>query len=168
MGTIVGATIACVESVNISTLEPPTPTIYATEEPIDEIYLNDTIKLATFNIQVFGNSKSNKPEILDYLSQIACEFDLMAIQEIRSVDNHDEIINNYVSLINQACDEQRSYIINKEPLGRSSSKENYAFIFNTATIDFIEGTDISILIQMIFLKENLILLNSELKILILS
>ncbi len=43
----------------------------------------DTIKIASFNIQVFGRSKASKPEVMEVLSRIISQFDVVAIQEIR-------------------------------------------------------------------------------------
>src|SRR5262249_28234830 len=43
-----------------------------------------TVKLATFNIQVFGRSKLDKPEVMQVLAETVRKFDLVAIQEIRS------------------------------------------------------------------------------------
>ena len=43
----------------------------------------DTIKIASFNIQIFGQSKSSKQEVMDILVQIIRDFDIVAIQEIR-------------------------------------------------------------------------------------
>ena len=43
----------------------------------------DIIKIASFNIQNFGQSKSSKQEVMDILVQIIRDFDIVAIQEIR-------------------------------------------------------------------------------------
>ena len=44
----------------------------------------DYIKVASFNIQVFGQSKINKPDVMDILSRIIKKYDVVAIQEVRS------------------------------------------------------------------------------------
>ena len=43
----------------------------------------DTIKIASFNIQIFGKTKASKQEVMDILAQFILEFDIVAIQEIR-------------------------------------------------------------------------------------
>ncbi len=43
----------------------------------------DEISIATFNIQVFGKSKSNNTKVMQILSNIIRLFDIVAIQEIR-------------------------------------------------------------------------------------
>src|SRR5262245_48760413 len=46
---------------------------------------NDTIRVATFNIQVFGESKLNDPEAMQAIVAILRNFDVTAIQEVRAV-----------------------------------------------------------------------------------
>src|SRR3954471_19205238 len=42
-----------------------------------------TIKIATFNIQVFGKTKAHRPEVMSQLAAIVREYDVIAIQEIK-------------------------------------------------------------------------------------
>jgi len=91
----------------------------------------DTIRVASFNIQVFGTSKANKPEVMNILAEVIRSFDVVAIQEIRSKD--ETLLPRFVELIN-ATGVRYDYAIGPR-LGRTSSKEQYAFIFNTATIE---------------------------------
>ena len=92
---------------------------------------SDTIRIATFNIQVFGRSKLDKPNVMDVLARIARQFDVLAIQEVRSEDQ--DIIPQYVELIN-AAGRQYDYVIGPRQ-GRSTSKEQYAFVFDRASIE---------------------------------
>jgi len=90
-----------------------------------------TIRIATFNIQVFGISKLQKPYVMQVLAEVVRRFDLVAIQEIRSVD--DTVMPQFVSLINSTG---VSYDVVVGPrLGRTSSKEQYAFVFDTTRIE---------------------------------
>lgn len=91
----------------------------------------DTVRLASFNIQVFGTSKSGKSHVMDILARITRQFDLVAIQEIRSKD--EGILPNFVELIN-ATGRKYDYVIGPR-LGRSVSKEQYAYVFDMATIE---------------------------------
>ncbi len=91
----------------------------------------ETIRVATFNIQVFGTSKSQKPAVMDILARIVRQFDIVAVQEIRAIDQ--DILPNFVELIN-APGLYYDYVIGPR-LGRTVSKEQYAFIFNQATIE---------------------------------
>jgi len=90
-----------------------------------------TIRIATFNIQVFGRSKIEKPIVVDILARIVRHFDVIAIQEIRAKDQ--DILPLFVEAIN-AGGRQYDYVIGPR-LGRSSSKEQYAFVFDRASIE---------------------------------
>ncbi|MEA1949833.1 MAG: endonuclease/exonuclease/phosphatase family protein, partial [Planctomycetota bacterium] len=90
----------------------------------------DTIRIATFNIQVFGTSKSKKPQVMDTLAKIVRRFDLVAIQEVRSIDQ--TIVPRFVDLINARGAAYRHVIGPR--LGRTSSKEQYVYIFNSERI----------------------------------
>jgi endonuclease/exonuclease/phosphatase family metal-dependent hydrolase len=91
----------------------------------------DTIKVASFNIQVFGTSKLKKQHVMDALTQIVRQFDIVAIQEIRSTD--DGVLPKFVAMIN-ADGAAYDFVIGPR-LGRTTSKEQYAFVFNTARIE---------------------------------
>ena len=92
---------------------------------------SDRIRIAAFNIQVFGNSKIQKRKVMDTLAKIVRRFDIVAIQEIRS--RNQDILPQFVEMIN-AADRHYDYVIGPR-LGRSSSKEQYAFIFDMASIE---------------------------------
>lgn len=90
-----------------------------------------SVRIATFNIQVFGKSKASKPNVMDILARIVRNFDLVAIQEIRCSD--EDLLPNFVELINSAGGHY-DYVIGPR-LGRTSSKEQYAYVFDLATIE---------------------------------
>lgn len=90
-----------------------------------------TIRVASFNIQVFGTSKSGKPHVMDVLARIVRRFDIVAVQEIRSRD--EDIIPNFVDLIN-STGVRYDYVIGPR-LGRTVSKEQYAFIYDMTTVE---------------------------------
>ena len=91
----------------------------------------DSIRIASFNIQVLGTTKSQKAHVMEILARIVRQYDVVAIQEIRSQDQ--SVIPQFVDLINSAG---RHYDYAVGPrLGRSSSQEQYAFIFDTASIE---------------------------------
>jgi len=90
-----------------------------------------TIRIASFNIQVFGRTKSEKPHVMEKLAEIVRRFDVVAIQEIRSRD--EGLIPQFVDLIN-APGRHYDYVIGPR-LGRTSSKEQYAYIFDAASVE---------------------------------
>ena len=91
----------------------------------------ETIRIASFNIQVFGESKLAKPEVMKVLVDVVRQFDLVAIQEIRAKSQ--DILPRFVEAIN-AGGRHFEYVIG-ERLGRSSSKEQYAFIYDSQSIE---------------------------------
>ncbi len=101
------------------------------EKPVAEKTGHATIRVASFNIQAFGSSKLEKPEVMEILARVVREFDVIAIQEIRS--RSQDILPRFVDLIN-ATGRHYDYVIGPR-LGRTSSKEQYAFIFDRATLE---------------------------------
>lgn len=89
-----------------------------------------TIRIATFNIQVFGEKKLAKPRVRSLLAEIVRRFDIVAIQEIRSKQ---DFLSQFVDTVN-ATGRHYDYVIGPR-LGRTSSKEQYAFVFDTASIE---------------------------------
>ena len=98
----------------------------------------ETVKIAAFNIQIFGQAKSQKQDVMAVLRDVVREFDIVLIQEIR--DASEQTIPNFVEAINQMEGPNYSFI-ESERLGRTSSKEAYAYIYNTETVQFIQGSD---------------------------
>jgi len=84
----------------------------------------ETIKIASFNIQVFGRSKASKPEVMEVLASIISQFDIVAIQEIR--DKSGKAIKDLEVAVDD-LGENYDFIIGPR-LGRTSSKEQYAYI----------------------------------------
>ena len=90
-----------------------------------------SIRIASYNIQVFGNAKASKPYVMNTLAQIIRLFDVVAIQEIRTKDNY--LIPNFVQLINQGG-HRYDHVVGPR-LGYTTVKEQYAFIYNTDRIE---------------------------------
>jgi deoxyribonuclease-1-like protein len=90
----------------------------------------DNLLVATFNIQVFGVTKAQDVWVMQRLAAIIRMFDVVAIQEIRSTD--DTVLQQLVNYVN-AEGEQYNYVIS-ERLGRTVSKEQYAYVFDTTRV----------------------------------
>jgi deoxyribonuclease-1-like protein len=90
-----------------------------------------TIRICSFNIQVFGTSKLKKPQVMDVLAKVVRRFDVVAIQEVRSTD--DSVVPKFIEMVN-ADGSQYDFIIGPR-LGRTNSKEQYAVLFNAARIE---------------------------------
>jgi len=98
----------------------------------------ETAKIAAFNIQIFGKTKSQKEDVMTVLTKTVREFDVVLIQEIR--DASEQTIPSFVERINQMEGPDYGFI-RSERLGRTTSKEAYAYVYNTETVQFIQGSD---------------------------
>jgi endonuclease/exonuclease/phosphatase family metal-dependent hydrolase len=97
-----------------------------------------TAKIASFNIQIFGQTKSQKEDVMEVLTKIVREFDIVLVQEIR--DASEQTIPNFVDKINQMPGARYSFV-RSDRLGRTTSKEAYSHVYNTETVQFIQGSD---------------------------
>lgn len=94
---------------------------------------DDTISIATFNIQVFGQSKLGKPDVMEILTDVVRQFDVIAIQELRSAEQN--VIPDWLELIN--ADGSRYDGLVGPRLGRTVMKEQYVYLYNTETVEMI-------------------------------
>jgi endonuclease/exonuclease/phosphatase family metal-dependent hydrolase len=96
----------------------------------------DFIRISSFNIQVFGEAKLAKREVVEVLAKIVQNFDIVAIQEIRAQSQ--TVLPTFVAAINSGG-ARYDYVIG-ERVGRTMSKEQYAYIYNTDTIEVDRST----------------------------
>jgi hypothetical protein len=75
-----------IDKVPIVTGKQPEPTITPPSVSVipSTTDNNGTIKVAEFNLQIFGTSKANKPEVMEVLSKTIRNSDIVAVQEIRN------------------------------------------------------------------------------------
>ena len=92
----------------------------------------DRILIATFNIQVFGQSKLEKPEVVRVLADVVRQFDIVAIQEVRA--KSDDILPRFLAAIN--ADGSRYDFIIGPRIGRTVSTEQYAYVFDTTRVEY--------------------------------
>jgi endonuclease/exonuclease/phosphatase family metal-dependent hydrolase len=97
----------------------------------------DTIKIAAFNVQIFGETKREKTEVMNTLVQIVRQFDVVLIQEIR--DASETTAPFFLDAINAVDGPEYAYI-RSERLGRSTSKEAYAYFYNTESVQYLAST----------------------------
>ena len=89
------------------------------------------IRIATFNIQAFGLTKASKDYVMVRLADIIRKFDIVAIQEIRSQNEY--LIPSFVQLVNQPG--RRYDHVTGPRVGRTVSKEQFSFIYDTERIE---------------------------------
>lgn len=95
------------------------------------------IRIATFNIEVLGEKKSADPGVMRILADVVQRFDVVAVQEIRSIQA--DVAGQLVALVN-STGARYHYVVGPR-LGRTASKEQYAYIYNTASIE-LDGTSV--------------------------
>ena len=94
------------------------------------------IRVAAFNIQVFGKTKAGKPEVMDVLARVAREFDIVVVQEIR--DASEEVADRFLERINAEPGPQ--YAMYEGPrLGRTISKEQYVAYYVPSRVELLEA-----------------------------
>lgn len=94
-----------------------------------------TITIASFNIQVFGQTKASKPVVMEILADIIQQYDIVAIQEIR-----DAAETAILVLLDKVNETGVAYEVVTGPrVGRTSSKEQYAFMYNSTVLRLLPG-----------------------------
>jgi hypothetical protein len=87
---------------------------------------SDRLRIATFNLQVFGRTKSSHLPTMQALARICRQFDVIAIQEVAGPGQ--DALALLVEEMNR-FGPQYSYLSSR-PLGRSAYKQQYAYIYN--------------------------------------
>lgn len=95
---------------------------------------NNTVKLAAFNLQIFGTTKAEKPEVMEVLSKTIRNFDIVAVQEIR--DASQTALPALRNAVNGIAGPKYDFVVS-DRLGRTTSKEQYAYLYNTQTMQQI-------------------------------
>tara|TARA_R110002049_G_scaffold2750_2_gene21640 strand:- start:492499 stop:493608 length:1110 start_codon:yes stop_codon:yes gene_type:complete len=96
---------------------------------------NETIRIATFNIQKFGHTKSGTRDrdgidVLGTLAKVIATFDVVAIQEVLGGDSL--AVEQLVDLINASGGNFTATL--SQPIGRTSYRESYAFVWDRTRI----------------------------------
>ena len=91
----------------------------------------ETLKIAAFNIQIFGRSKMAKTEVVQVLVDTISKFDLVLIQEIR--DSSGEAIVELLDRVNAVNIDQEFSMVLSRRLGRTNSKEQYAYLYRNVS-----------------------------------
>lgn len=107
---------------------------------------DEGLVVGAFNVQVFGTTKAAREDVMDVLGETIRSYDLIAIQEIR--DSSGTAVPALLDEVNS--DGSRYAYVVSERLGRTVSKEQYAYFYNMETVRLVgvpqtypepEGTD---------------------------
>lgn len=89
------------------------------------------VRIAAFNIQVFGKTKRSNPEVMDVLVEIAQGYDVVAVQEVR--DATEMTADIFLDQLN-ASSEYTYAMVEGPRVGRTSSKEQYVIYYVPALV----------------------------------
>jgi len=90
--------------------------------------------VGAFNIQIFGQAKMGKPDVVNVLKKILIRYDIVLIQEIRDAAN--TAIQELLREVNSMGAGTWQMMLS-ERLGRTSSKEQYAFFYKQSTVGVV-------------------------------
>jgi deoxyribonuclease-1-like protein len=92
---------------------------------------NGMIRVGSFNLHNFGSAKARRPHLLSAIAEIVGQFDIIAVQGLRTDDTND--LAKLIDVINQ---KGVPYAIMTSPrLGRTHAKQQFAFIYDTRRIE---------------------------------
>lgn len=95
-----------------------------------------SLRIGAFNVRVFGKSKASKPDVMNTLSKIIRRYDIILIQEIR--DSKGTAIQQLLDKVNRDSKTYSYGMIISDRVGRTNSKEQYAFFYRNRSADGIE------------------------------
>uniref|UniRef100_H3D0P8 Deoxyribonuclease n=1 Tax=Tetraodon nigroviridis TaxID=99883 RepID=H3D0P8_TETNG len=94
------------------------------------LQLSHPLLLGAFNIKSFGDKKASNETLMDIISQIVHRYDIILIQEVRDSDL--SATKKLMERVNRGSP-LYSHIVS-EPLGRSTYKERYLFLYREASV----------------------------------
>lgn len=107
------------------TFSPAGPSSWATSST------GGRIRIASFNTEALGPAKLDKPHVLSLLVGMLRQYDVIALQEVRST--RDDVLPMLVERLNQSG-RRYDYMIGPR-IGRGSEREQFAFIFDTSRLE---------------------------------
>ncbi|XP_042361124.1 deoxyribonuclease-1 [Plectropomus leopardus] len=95
------------------------------------LHVSSCLRLGAFNIKTFGDKKASNSTLLNFITKIVRRYDIILIQEVRDSDL--SATEKLMEHVNRGFDVRYSHIFS-EPLGRSSYKERYLFLYREQTV----------------------------------
>lgn len=102
---------------------------------LDEQYNSTNISIASFNIKVFGKTKASNDTVMASLVDIVSNYDIIAIQEIKDIDQ--EVPYEFLELLNNNSITKYEMLLSKRSGSQEddrSSQEQYAILYNPELI----------------------------------
>jgi len=98
-----------------------------------ELNRSEVARIASFNIKVFGETKMSKPAVVDALVDIVLTYDLVAVQEIKDIDQ--TVPYDFLDAINAKSTTTWEMLLSPRSglqEDDQSSQEQYAFYYNAS------------------------------------
>lgn len=133
VGNIAGDAIDELREVDYPDVDVTINKATTTSTTIEKVDLNvEKLRIANWNIQLFGKSKASKPELMDVYVDKLSKFDIAFVQEIRDSSE---------TAFPELCGRLEGYSCDTSSRsGRSSSKEQYGVIYRDG-IELIDLID---------------------------
>nr|XP_055050129.1 deoxyribonuclease-1 [Misgurnus anguillicaudatus]XP_055050130.1 deoxyribonuclease-1 [Misgurnus anguillicaudatus] len=96
------------------------------------VHVGSSLLIGAFNIKSFGNSKASNATLLDIITKVVHRYDILVIQEVRDTDL--TATNKLMQSVNGGSSSYEYQYIVSEPLGRSTYKERYLFIYRVEAV----------------------------------
>lgn len=93
--------------------------------------------LGAFNIKTFGDTKASNATLMDLITQIVHRYDIILIQEVRDSDL--SATNKLMARVNNEASKFTYKHIVSEPLGRSTYKERYLFLYRAESVSVVDS-----------------------------
>ncbi len=117
--------------------DEPTGSTPSDDQTGNPLTTQDKITIASWNIQVLGQSKLGDSAKMDVIVKTLKRYDITAIQEIR---NADQIVAPTLIQLMNADGSKYKYVIS-DRLGYSTAKEQYLIVYDDDLIDQIPNTE---------------------------
>lgn len=92
---------------------------------------SQNVNLCSWNLQNFGKSKSD--EKIAYIAQVVREFDIITVQEVVAGYGGSQAVARLADELNR-LGSKWDYVVSDPTSGTASSRERYAFIWNTSKV----------------------------------
>ncbi|KYO35949.1 deoxyribonuclease-1 isoform B [Alligator mississippiensis] len=95
-----------------------------------------TLRISAFNIRTCGDTKLSNETIAGIIVNILSMYDLITVQEVRDSDL--SAVKKLMNKLNRMSPHLYSYVVSL-PLGRTSYKEQYLFIYRTGMMSVVDS-----------------------------
>ncbi|KAG7237295.1 hypothetical protein INR49_032535, partial [Caranx melampygus] len=101
------------------------------------LHLSAPLLLGAFNIKSFGDKKASNTTLMNLISTIVHRYDIILIQEVRDSDL--SATKKLMEHVNKGSPDFTYKHIVSEPLGRSTYKERYLFLYREQTVSVVKN-----------------------------